>query len=212
MADTDEALSDHSAGYAGSFDRVESPDDMWMRMRTPSPEASYAYRGRAPPYPPETLLHQGPVQSITVLQTPYACQPMQQFAWCLQADAEADVSAGSDAKSAPSRQTSTAGFVAAEKSSETSAGAAVTADDAPSVGSVGHPHCCQAPCKYFKKARGCKDGANCSRCHICVFRNVKPKRETADSQSSSMLHDSAVPPPPASLQFRPTRHRKRLTQ
>jgi hypothetical protein len=38
-----------------------------------------------------------------------------------------------------------------------------------SVGSVGHPKCCGEPCKYARKPRGCKDGVNCTRCHICKW-------------------------------------------
>jgi len=38
-----------------------------------------------------------------------------------------------------------------------------------SQGSVGHPHSCAPACKYFKKQRGCKDGASCTRCHLCVW-------------------------------------------
>jgi hypothetical protein len=41
-----------------------------------------------------------------------------------------------------------------------------------SVGSIGHPMKCALPCKYVGKERGCKDGANCSRCHLCSFRRV----------------------------------------
>jgi len=39
----------------------------------------------------------------------------------------------------------------------------------PSVGSQGHPLCCQFPCKYVRKRKGCKDGLNCTRCHLCQF-------------------------------------------
>jgi len=35
----------------------------------------------------------------------------------------------------------------------------------PTVGSKGHPLCCQSPCKYIRKKKGCKDGRNCTRCH-----------------------------------------------
>jgi len=38
-----------------------------------------------------------------------------------------------------------------------------------SVGSVGHPRSCQQPCKYFSKPRGCKEGAQCTRCHLCKW-------------------------------------------
>jgi len=39
----------------------------------------------------------------------------------------------------------------------------------PSIGSQGHPLCCQLPCKYVRKRKGCKDGQNCTRCHLCQF-------------------------------------------
>jgi len=39
-----------------------------------------------------------------------------------------------------------------------------------SRGSVGHPHSCQEACKYVVKKRGCKDGAMCSRCHLCEWK------------------------------------------
>jgi len=38
-----------------------------------------------------------------------------------------------------------------------------------SAGSAGHPHCCNLPCKFAWKTRGCKDGAECTRCHLCRF-------------------------------------------
>jgi hypothetical protein len=44
-------------------------------------------------------------------------------------------------------------------------------DGVPSVGSMNHPHLCGQPCKYIKKSRGCRDGANCSHCHICVWQS-----------------------------------------
>merc|ERR1719265_1794983 len=44
-------------------------------------------------------------------------------------------------------------------------------DDIPSIGSLNHPHSCGQPCKYIKKARGCKDGLNCSHCHICTWQS-----------------------------------------
>jgi len=44
-------------------------------------------------------------------------------------------------------------------------------DDIPSIGSLNHPHYCGQPCKYIKKARGCKDGINCFHCHICTWQS-----------------------------------------
>eukprot|EP00971_Amphidinium_carterae_P291445 5785972-Amphidinium_carterae.1 len=39
-----------------------------------------------------------------------------------------------------------------------------------SIGSEGHPVSCLMPCKYYWKPRGCKDGLNCKRCHICPWQ------------------------------------------
>jgi len=40
-----------------------------------------------------------------------------------------------------------------------------------SKGSAGHPNSCAPACKYARKARGCKDGADCDRCHLCKYGN-----------------------------------------
>lgn len=51
-----------------------------------------------------------------------------------------------------------------------------------SLGSIGHPLSCAAPCKYVKRKGGCKDGAQCSLCHQCFWqRGVLPK-DSVDTQ------------------------------
>mmetsp|Transcript_65321 Transcript_65321/g.103496 ORF Transcript_65321/g.103496 Transcript_65321/m.103496 type:complete len:245 (-) Transcript_65321:59-793(-) len=40
----------------------------------------------------------------------------------------------------------------------------------PSSGSIGHPNTCAQACKYFRKARGCKDADRCDRCHLCIWK------------------------------------------
>jgi len=45
-----------------------------------------------------------------------------------------------------------------------------------SIGSRGHPYLCAEACKYVKKARGCKDGANCNRCHVCSWSQSNMRR------------------------------------
>jgi len=52
-----------------------------------------------------------------------------------------------------------------------------------SLGSVGHPHSCAQPCKYFKKPRGCKDGDKCANCHCCVWRSYRRNRAKKISPS-----------------------------
>lgn len=54
--------------------------------------------------------------------------------------------------------------------------AALVAEGAPmvpSLGSIGHPYTCAEFCKYAKKARGCKDGAACDRCHLCTAKRME---------------------------------------
>mmetsp|Transcript_38865 Transcript_38865/g.61415 ORF Transcript_38865/g.61415 Transcript_38865/m.61415 type:complete len:425 (-) Transcript_38865:135-1409(-) len=57
--------------------------------------------------------------------------------------------------------------------------------DRESEGSRGHPHSCQLPCKYFWK-KGCKDGKNCNRCHLCPWNPQlgRPKKKKADDDDS----------------------------
>lgn len=44
----------------------------------------------------------------------------------------------------------------------------------PSIGSQGHPHTCAGlGCKYHNKARGCKDGHLCTRCHFCRWNRYE---------------------------------------
>jgi len=45
----------------------------------------------------------------------------------------------------------------------------------PSVGSLGHPHNCAKACKYHFKGQRCKDGQNCTRCHLCAWTRWSEK-------------------------------------
>jgi len=42
-----------------------------------------------------------------------------------------------------------------------------------SAGSVGHPHACAGACRYVKRKGGCRDGAGCTKCHLCFWRRVE---------------------------------------
>lgn len=44
-----------------------------------------------------------------------------------------------------------------------------TAGNPPSLGSIGHPHNCGGPCRYVKRQWGCRDGFNCTSCHLCFW-------------------------------------------
>eukprot|EP00441_Pelagodinium_beii_P005592 CAMPEP_0197700788 /NCGR_PEP_ID=MMETSP1338-20131121/122404_1 /TAXON_ID=43686 ORGANISM="Pelagodinium beii, Strain RCC1491" /NCGR_SAMPLE_ID=MMETSP1338 /ASSEMBLY_ACC=CAM_ASM_000754 /LENGTH=198 /DNA_ID=CAMNT_0043284429 /DNA_START=84 /DNA_END=680 /DNA_ORIENTATION=- len=54
------------------------------------------------------------------------------------------------------------------------ADAAEESEKTDSLGSNGHPFTCTAPCKFYFKIRGCKDGINCDRCHLCPWKKPQP--------------------------------------
>lgn len=51
-----------------------------------------------------------------------------------------------------------------------------------SRGSVGHPYSCAEACKYAMKARGCKDAADCNRCHLCTWKKSDRKKALQAAQ------------------------------
>jgi len=55
-----------------------------------------------------------------------------------------------------------------------------------SLGTVGHPSSCGPACKYVVKRRGCKDGRQCSHCHLCTWKKAGnlTKSEHVDSYES----------------------------
>lgn len=53
-----------------------------------------------------------------------------------------------------------------------------------SIGSVGHPHCCKAPCRYFRRKGGCRDGDQCELCHICQWSRRPPEEKPIVERSS----------------------------
>jgi hypothetical protein len=56
-----------------------------------------------------------------------------------------------------------------------------------SVGTRGHPHQCGPPCRYVRRKGGCRDGANCTSCHACLWQR--------DRQELSQEHPSPLVPP-----------------
>jgi len=53
----------------------------------------------------------------------------------------------------------------------------------PCVGSVGHPYTCAGlGCKYSHKARGCKDGKLCTRCHLCRWNRHDKSAGNTETQ------------------------------
>eukprot|EP00440_Ansanella_granifera_P035638 gb/GFBE01038659.1/.p1 GENE.gb/GFBE01038659.1/~~gb/GFBE01038659.1/.p1 ORF type:complete len:219 (+),score=14.70 gb/GFBE01038659.1/:1-657(+) len=62
-----------------------------------------------------------------------------------------------------------------------------------SIGTMGHPITCGAPCKYNGKRRGCKDGERCSFCHMCRWTRQRgaDKARTAAASANQELEDGS---------------------
>jgi len=61
----------------------------------------------------------------------------------------------------------------------------VTTDNMMSLGCVGHPHSCAPACKFFRTLRGCKDGDQCTRCHMCRWQRGKKKGEEQEAGTTN---------------------------
>lgn len=61
----------------------------------------------------------------------------------------------------------------------------VNVADCPSLGSLGHPWNCKAACKYVGRAGGCKDGWQCTCCHLCHWQR-KPVAPAGNSDEASI--------------------------
>lgn len=116
------------------------------RLRTPSPEYQNPWMDSFP------ANHIMPPPLRVVLQS--HSSPSFMFA------------AGRQAEEVPSLPTRAH---AAQCKPEEHARCQVSTQQLSSKGSVGHPKNCAKPCKYSRKAKGCKDGVDCDHCHICIW-------------------------------------------
>lgn len=68
--------------------------------------------------------------------------------------------------------------------------------EAPSIGSIGHPRTCGPACKYWFKPRGCKDGVNCTHCHLCAWhrKKVDPNTKLAEAEAEQGLAPMSMAP------------------
>ncbi|CAK0819990.1 unnamed protein product [Prorocentrum cordatum] len=138
-----------------------SPVAAWTRIRTPSPEGRLSSAPHAPPAWQWGALAEKPPQWMPFRQP--AAEPAPPPP---PPPPPAPVGTAAPPGQGPVRK---ANFAAARQETAPPDGVGVPRSSRAvlSVGSVGHPYACQAPCKYVRKARGCKDGAACDRCHAC---------------------------------------------
>eukprot|EP00931_Biecheleriopsis_adriatica_P120450 TRINITY_DN95579_c0_g1_i1.p1 TRINITY_DN95579_c0_g1~~TRINITY_DN95579_c0_g1_i1.p1 ORF type:complete len:231 (+),score=30.95 TRINITY_DN95579_c0_g1_i1:86-694(+) len=78
-----------------------------------------------------------------------------------------------------------------------------------SRGTVGHPVSCAAACKYTRRKGGCPDGADCLKCHMCVWTRDPLEHAPANhfampcylevSLLAKELEVSPCPPPAAEI-------------
>ncbi|CAE8615730.1 unnamed protein product [Polarella glacialis] len=131
------------------------PEPAWARIRTPSPgeDRSSSHRLMLPA-----------TQSAPEMCTPFfqlSCLPCASPAW-----AEHDGNHVLDDHETPTYNGPGSGCCSGSDKGETCLA---------SMGSLGHPYTCAEACKYFLKARGCKDGAACDRCHLCEWKRYDRK-------------------------------------
>eukprot|EP00437_Effrenium_voratum_P004195 CAMPEP_0181425514 /NCGR_PEP_ID=MMETSP1110-20121109/15197_1 /TAXON_ID=174948 /ORGANISM="Symbiodinium sp., Strain CCMP421" /LENGTH=318 /DNA_ID=CAMNT_0023548701 /DNA_START=263 /DNA_END=1219 /DNA_ORIENTATION=- len=56
-----------------------------------------------------------------------------------------------------------------------------------SAGSVGHPFNCAEACKYVKRKGGCRDGANCTKCHECFWSRMPAQGVEEERKKPEMV-------------------------
>jgi len=56
----------------------------------------------------------------------------------------------------------------------------------PSVGSIGHPKTCGEACKYVRRKGGCRDGDNCTKCHVCHWSRTDIQEKQIDSLTAPL--------------------------
>jgi len=176
--------------------RCSSPDNTaWMRMRTPSPENTYSgyATGRAPPGPPGILLKSTQDLALPQQYTPVLVQQQCMPVLCYVCPSNMGVNGQADAESgAGSTKRQSLPSVASWSTMASEDDRGFEAEETQclacgdhevpesnfamdSKGSKGHPYSCASACKYIKKTLGCKDGADCDRCHLCAFHNKSKK-------------------------------------
>ncbi|CAD7927092.1 unnamed protein product [Amoebophrya sp. A25] len=73
--------------------------------------------------------------------------------------------------------------------STSSRGGALSFSPTASLGSFGHPFQCSAPCRYVRRKGGCRDGARCENCHICVWCRDRSGSSCTSSAAGSSVAD-----------------------
>jgi len=54
-----------------------------------------------------------------------------------------------------------------------------------SMGSIGHPTTCNRPCKYARRKGGCRDGWQCTSCHLCRWSRYATRAEMKEGGSDA---------------------------
>lgn len=63
-----------------------------------------------------------------------------------------------------------------------------------SAGTRGHPDRCSDACKYVRRKGGCRDGADCPKCHFCHWRRDGLKKSSGCSEVPVGLHPPGLVP------------------
>lgn len=61
-----------------------------------------------------------------------------------------------------------------------------------SIGTRGHPYCCAPPCKYVRRKTGCRDGAECLKCHECRWQRGLPEKAELQPHAPEVKDDETL--------------------
>jgi hypothetical protein len=153
------------------------------RVQTPSPERTYFYDGMPPPEPQWAMWSMQSVPEVT--QSPTHRQ-------AVSLEALITMPAGEPIERTPVKSNSErrrASRKGAANSHVRREDAAIATQEGGeealrprasvkmlSIGSIGHPYRCGAPCKYARGDRVCKAGSGCDHCHVCQWRRCMASR------------------------------------
>jgi len=140
--------------------QMQEVGSKWSREHTPSPTPSWR-GGRVPPVLP---------LSTCIVYTHQQQQPTYQRSHHIPVQLELAKSCTPQSPTIPPVPTAPP---APPRNSQRNRDRVNSSQNPPrlvSRGSIGHPHQCANACKYAWKKRGCKDGINCDRCHLCEWK------------------------------------------
>lgn len=68
-----------------------------------------------------------------------------------------------------------------------------------SCGTIGHPYTCAPACRYVRRKVGCKNGADCPNCHVCLWTREALDQQQKQPPSPEAWQRPAIEPSPVQV-------------